>query len=346
MRFQLALAICLWCAGQSSAQRVPAQTEAIGGGPLIAARQAAIADLPFHHQIDVETFRKWVAISSQCTMAEFELFLAPLDPKEQRLIDKIESLAAPIVNRLHFEDLREVLKRGQLSSYLMEEKTGSHLKHTTPQLENELFGAYDCVFASVGPPDGSPQYGDVIIRLRDSVREHGWATPFSGMHFIYAIRHRDARKMQRMLASGTELPTQATNPLSLGFDDRLHFTHYVVAEKHWEKALAYHAILVVRSADDSATGKLVEARFAKLLEEDDPYEFWKTFIPAREKNLSLEEAAARVPFGYLEGKFDNQLKSEHFTAIEVPADKLAEVRSWPEAQAHLPLIRAKWANVP
>ena len=36
--------------------------------------------------------------------------------------------------------------------------------------------------------------GEAIIRLKDTVRENGWATPFSGMHFVYAIRKKDARE--------------------------------------------------------------------------------------------------------------------------------------------------------
>lgn len=318
----------------------------LAGAPLAHARQTAIDARAFHRELDAEKIAKWMQIASTCTMAEFELFLAPLTADEQKLLDKMQSMPAPIVNRLHFEDLRAVLKSGQLSSYYVEEEQGAHLAHTTPALEDELYGAYDCVFASVGPPDGSPRYGDVVIRLADSVRQGAWATPFSGMHFMYAVRGKDARKMQDMLAAGKSLPTAPTNPLSLGFDDRLHFSHYVVTEKHWNRALAYQAILVLRNADDTPAGAQIRQRFGELLAENDARKFWTTFIPAREENLSKAEAAAREPFGYLEGKFDNRLTTAHMTAIEVPAEKLAEVLSWPEAQSHRPLIRAKAADVP
>ncbi|TWU25850.1 hypothetical protein [Bythopirellula polymerisocia] len=313
----------------------------LGGGPIAAARRTAIDARPFHRELDAGSIRKWMKISSKCTMAEFELFLAPLTELEQELLAKIESIPAPIVTRLHFEDLRAVLKNKQLSSYYEEERIGKHLIHTTPALENELYGAFDCVFASVGPPDGSPRYGDVIIRLRDSVREHGWATPFSGMHFIYSIRHQDARKMQQLLIAGKNLPTDPTNPLSLGFDDRLHFSHYVVSENHWNRALAYQAILVLRNAEDTLAGKQIQERFHKLLTVKTPDSFWELFIPAREKGLPPEEMAARIPFGYLEGKFENQFSLEEVTAIEVPSEKLKEALSWPEAQDHLGLISAK-----
>jgi hypothetical protein len=317
----------------------------LGGALLVAARRTAIDDRPFQRTIEADKIRQWMDISSRTTIAEFELFLAPLTPKERQVVEKIARFPAPIVNRLHFEDLRAVLRNGQLSSYFEEERIGSHLKHTTPALENELYGAYDCVFASIGPPDGSPRYGDVVIRLRDSVRENGWATPFSGMHFLYAIRHQDARAMQQILVSGKTLPTKPTDPLSLGFDDRLHFSHYVVTEGDWNKALAYQAILVLRNADASPAGDRVRERFSLLLQEDNPERFWKLFIPPREPNLLPEEAAARVPFGYLEGKFDNQLSIEDFTSIEVPADKLSEVLSWPEARPYRELIRAKAGDV-
>ncbi|MCO6046679.1 hypothetical protein NG895_22515 [Aeoliella sp. ICT_H6.2] len=318
----------------------------LAGAPLAHARQTAIDARAFHRELDAEKIAKWIEIASVCTMAEFELFLAPLTDDEQKLVEKLATMPAPIVNRLHFEDLRAVLKAGQLSSYYVEEELGKHLAHTTPAIEDKLYGAFDCVFASVGPPDGSPRYGDVVIRMEDSVRDGAWATPFSGMHFIYAVRHQDARKMQDLLAAGKNLPTDPTNPLSLGFDDRLHFSHYVVTERHWNRALAYQAILVLRNAGDTAAGTRIRQRFAKLLSEDDPRKFWKTFIPAREENLSEQQQAARTPFGYLEGKFDNRLTTAQMTSIEVPADKLKEVLTWPEAQPHRHLIRAKANDVP
>ncbi|MFK7779276.1 MAG: hypothetical protein QM501_14315, partial [Gimesia sp.] len=163
----------------------------LAGAPLAATRRMAINALPFHRPLTAEKLQKWLAISSRCTMAEFELFLSPLSAEEQTLIKVIQNKPAPVVNRLHFEDLRRVLRQKALVSLRVEEKL-SHdsLSHTTPAIENLLYDAFDSVFASVGPPHGTPRYGDVIIHLKDSVREHAWATPFSGMHFMYAIRHQ------------------------------------------------------------------------------------------------------------------------------------------------------------
>ena len=53
--------------------------------------------------------------------------------------------------------------------------------------------------------------------------------------------------MLELLSAGKPLPTTPGSPLSLGFDDRLHFSHYIVTEKDWGKALAYQAILVRRN---------------------------------------------------------------------------------------------------
>ncbi len=210
------------------------------GAPLAATRRTAINALPFHRPLDAEKIQKWLEISSHCTMAEFELFLSPLSTEEAALIKVIQEQPAPIINRLHFENLHDVFRKQALVSLEIEEKIEhDSLSHTTPAVENLLYGAFDAVFASVGPLHGSPRYGDVIIRLKDSVREQAWATPFSGMHFMYAIRHKDARKMQDVLADGKTLPKSPFNPLHLGFDDRLHFSHYVVTEKYWNKMLAY-----------------------------------------------------------------------------------------------------------
>lgn len=347
--FLLAVLCCLYgqritVAQQTTAPKteVAPQEKPLAGYPVAAARRRAIATAPFHRPLDETTIKKWMDISSQCTIAEFELFLAPLSPQEAKLLAKIENMPPPIVNRLYFEHLRSVLKNGGLYSLTLEEKTlDKPFQHTTPAVENELFGAFECVFASVGPPNGSPRYGDVIIRMKDSVRETGWATPFSGMHFIYAIRHQPARKMQDLLASGKTLPTAPTNPLSLGFDDRLSYSHYIVTEKYWHKALAYQAILVLRNLDNSKSGDLARQRFEAMLAEQDAEKFWALFIPAREKGLSAEAEAARVPFGYLEAKFPNQLSMDFVTSIEVSPEQLAEVRTWPEAKPYLSRIRVK-----
>tara|TARA_R110002111_G_C6008015_1_gene374371 strand:- start:11051 stop:12112 length:1062 start_codon:yes stop_codon:yes gene_type:complete len=317
------------------------------GGPLAATRRTAINALPFQRPLDAEKIKKWLEISSQCTMAEFELFLSPFSAEEKELLKVIEDKPAPIVNRLHFESLRHVLKEKALVSLQIEEELQHDpLTHTTPAVENLLYGAFDAVFASVGPPHGSPRYGEVIIHLKDSVRENGWATPFSGMHFMYAIRHKDARKMQDMLAAGKTLPTSPYNPLHLGFDDRLHFSHYVVTEKSWNKMLAYQAILVHRNLDESPASKKVRQRFTDLLTEKDTQKFWSLYIPPRLKEGTPEQDAENIPFGYLEGKFDDQISIDFFTAIEVPPENLSEVRSWPEAQPFLHLIHANSAETP
>lgn len=340
-------ALSLSVSPQAFSQKAPVNPDdTAAGAPIAATRRMAIDARAFHRPLDEATIRKWMAISSQCTMDEFELFLAPLTPQEQELVQHMESIQAPIINRLPFADLRGVLKNGGLLSHELEEQLNrGTTKHTTSQLENELYGAYDCVFASVGPPNGSPRYGDVIIRLKNSVRENGWATPFSGMHFLSAVRDQDAAKMQDLLSAGKPLPAGPYNPLSLGFDDRLHFSHYIVTEEHWNRALAYQAILVLRNAEASAAGKGIQQRFGEMLKTSKPNAFWTIFIPAREYNLSPEAAATREPFGYLEGKFPNRLSIADFTSIEVSTEQLEEVRSWPEAQPHLDLIREKPAGV-
>lgn len=331
---------CLGVPALGTAQRATVPTW-LGGYPLAEARRSAIAEQSFRRTLDAETIRKWMNLASKNTMAEFELFLGPLSPQETQLLEVIERMPAPIVNRLAFADLRGVLSKGGLLSLREEEKLkGGEVPHTTPGVENQLFGAYDCVFASVGPPDGSPRYGDVIIRLKDAVREHGWATPFSGMHFMWAVRHKDARQMQALLAAGKPLPPPPS-PLSLGFDDRLHFSNYVVTEKEWNRALAYQAILVLRNLDDLPASKQVRGRLAAMLGTTDPAEFWALFIPTVEANLPPAEEAARAPLGYLEGKFPGKFSIDDFSAIEVSAEQLGQVRSWPEAQPYLHLIRAK-----
>ena len=340
-----ALAIGVLCPTTALAQRATDAQTWLGGYPLADARRTAVAGQSFNRPLDATTIRKWMELASECTMAEFELFLAPLTPEEKRLLEAIEKMPAPIVNRLHFDDLRGVFaKKGLLSLHEEEKLKGGEVRHTTPGVENLLYGAYDCVFASIGPPNGTPRYGDVIIRLKDAVRDHGWATPTSGMHYMWAVRHKDARQMQALLAVGKPLPAPPS-PLSLGFDDRLAFSHQVVTEAEWNRALAYQAILVLRNLDDSPASEMVRARLAKMLATADSAEFWTLFLPALEPNLTPAEEAARVPFGYLEGKFPDKFSIDDFTSIEVSAEQLQEVRSWPEAEPYLHLLREKPAGV-
>ncbi len=277
-----ALVVALWpavCAAEDAASGAKSNEASAAGYPIVAAHRQAIDGRPFHRPLDAAKIKRWMEISSRGTMAEFELFLSPLSPLEARLLKKIEETTPPIVNRLHFDDLRHVLKRGGLWSFQREEeqRPAKHV-HTTPAVENQLYGAYDCVFASVGPPDGTPRYGDVIIRLKDSVREHGWATPFSGIHFLTAVRHKDAGKMQELLAAGRDLPAPP-DKLSLGFDDRLHFSHYVVAEKDWHRALAYQAIVTLRNLDESEPSRRVRGRVEAMLGESDARKFWCSTFP-------------------------------------------------------------------
>ena len=152
--------------------------------------------------------------------------------------------------------------------------------------------------------------------------------------------------MQDILAEGKALPKSPFSPLNLGFNDRLHFSHYVVTEKYWNKMLAYQAILVHRNLDDSPASKKVKQRFLDLLIEKNQQKFWSLYIPPRQKNATPEQELENIPFGYLEGKFDNQLSIKFFTSIEVPMDKIKEVKSWPEAQPFLDLIHAIPADVP
>jgi len=330
-------------AQQPAQEAVDAPHEA---APIAEARRQAIDVRPFHRPLTEERIRQWLELSSRTTLAEFELFAAPLAPQEARLLKKMETMAPPIVNRLSLENLRGVLKNGGLLSLAAEKNVaGNNVRHTTPGVENLLYDAYQCVFASVGPPDGTPRYGEVIIRLKDAVREHGWATPFSGMHFVYAIRHKNARGMLDLLTAGKELPTTPGSPLSLGFDDRLHFSHYIVTEQEWSQALAYQAILVRRNLDASSAGDQARRRFDQMLETEGR-EFWTQFIPAPVAGATKAEAEARLPFGYLEGKFPDRVLIENFTSIEVPAEKLEEVRAWRESRPYLDLIKAKAQGVP
>ncbi len=251
---------------------------------------------------------------SRHNLEETAFFMRPLNDLEQRLFAKVVSMRPPVVTRTAFASLRLILaQRGLLSPVEAARRGLSINKTITPDLEEMLYGAYGCIFASAGPIDGTSRYGEVIIRLKDSVKSLGWGSPWSGHRFFKALRGKNPRELNQKLQQG-----QAD---AVTGDDYLHFSHFISVGRHWSENLAWQAISFLRSAGDPETAEKRRLTAEAMIAETDYRRFWKLFIPDPEN-----------AFGYIEARFPGHVPAEYFASIEVPADRLAEVLSWPESR--------------
>ncbi|MEY4615537.1 MAG: hypothetical protein RJB66_497 [Pseudomonadota bacterium] len=133
----------------------------------------------------------------------------PLTPEEERLLEKYENLPWRTVirvspGRLHWMLQDQVL----LSTKQVTHFYNAPVKPFTPDIEEQMFGAYDYVFAQYGFNLGHPQYGEIVIELKDDVPvKRGWATPFSGW---YAKNKTDSpeaalKYLSSRVVNGTDL---------------------------------------------------------------------------------------------------------------------------------------------
>lgn len=140
-----------------SGHRLSAPSPAVTAFPLAEARRASLSDTPFPEPVDSDMAQEWRRLSSQATLSEFGLFLGPLSPEETQLLAAIDRMPLPIVHRTSVETLRKVLSARALLSSSEAERLGQDVSgKTTPKMEAELYGAYNYVFASVGPPMEPP----------------------------------------------------------------------------------------------------------------------------------------------------------------------------------------------
>lgn len=71
--------LCVTCGPIATAQPpAPTDHHTLAGAPVAQARRRAIDARSFHRPLSADRIRKWMEISSTCTIAEFELFLDPL----------------------------------------------------------------------------------------------------------------------------------------------------------------------------------------------------------------------------------------------------------------------------
>lgn len=287
------------------------------GEPVMDAEEEALggnqgADLESRAEI-----RDWMDVLSEANVAYSRQLLEPLSDKESLLLDKITSLLLPLVHRTSLESLASIFSLGGIYSPRELEVSGLSTTHiTTPPLEDYLLGGWDCVFTTVGPPDGTERYGEIIIRVSpDAVLETAWATPWSGWHFVNEVLHKDGAGMNELLEKGLPLPTDPESDASLTLPNKLQYGDNTYVGEDWGRALGLSAIRMWRNSADQAD---VEQRVDEMLQTESAHDFWMVFA-------DWDPGQGVEPFAYLEAKYPAVLDVDSFEAIEVPADLLDQV---------------------
>lgn len=290
---------------------------------IVMARRSALTSSPIKERLSREQINECMDILSDTFMMEYDLFLRPFSPVETKLIARMQRMEPPIVARTGLELLRDILKNKALLSQREAKSRGIPVTAFSSSVQNKLFGSYDCVIATVGSPDGSPRYGDVLIRLKPAVKNFGWATPWSGMQFKAEIRQlvkkQDPSELYAKDSKGQEI--------KVDFDDLNHLARYVVIGRDWNRALAYQAVLSlrkIREPNSFASNKAPAVPDSSLLDLP-PQDFWQTLV--------LERGGC-----FLEAKFSGSVPADYFESIEVNEKDLPIVLAWPEAVPYKSII--------
>ena len=291
------------------------------GESIVKGRRAALR-LPINgNEISRGQIHDYIQMVSRHNLEEIAFWSGFSSEVEKLLFNKIRSLRVPIVTRTSMSNLRKILQNHALMSPVEGVRRDLAVNKTvTPDLEEMLFGAYGCIFATVGLVDGSSRYGEVVIRLRNAVQEVGWATPWSGHYFFSNLLKEDTHLLEARIESG--------DMKEIGSDIYLQFSHFLIAGRDWNEALAWQAINYLRGGRDEAEKAKRRELAIKLLKETDERRFWQTF--------SKDGA---YTCGYLEAKFEGYLPLASVESIEVEKQHLSEVLSWPEAQTFRHRIR-------
>jgi hypothetical protein len=288
------------------------------GEPVLDTAQEASGQAPELYTNNQEQITDWMDLLSESNVDYVRQLLAPLSEKEALLLEKVMSLVVPLVHRTHVASLGMIFDNGGIVSPRQLSLTDpSQIHITTPPLEDYLLGGWDCVFTAVGPPDGTARYGEIVIRVSsEKVLGTGWATPWSGYHFVGDVLHKDAAAIDDLLSEGLPLPTKPGSPVSLTLANKLQYADNIYFGEDWNLALGLSAIWMWRNNPDPEG---TEKRVDEMLQTQSSHEFWSIFT-----EWNPDEGIEG--FAYFEGKYPGMLSMDTIEAIEVPADEMDAVQ--------------------
>jgi hypothetical protein len=199
--------------------------------------------------------------------------------KEEKIIVKLitEKFLPPIIHRTSISAIELILKSKQ--GLVSPTKLGIKPRITQP-VEQSLFSAEDCIFASVAYPNGDNNFGDVIIKIKNKSK-FSWGSLYAGHTWIKGI-----------------LNLNVEEPITSEL--KLDFARQVFVNNHYAKILSYQIIKNIRQGSSiQSWGKSYNKKqiLKKLVSETESSSFWEKIYKYRLAfleghyidNISLEE---------------------------------------------------------
>lgn len=250
----------------------------------------------------------FAAISKENMNALIKL-VGPMTADEKVLYAGSLSLnPVPVVNRSYFSNLKRLLTSQAKS---IEAPNSPRAKAEglepaiTPQSEDKLYGAWNCVFATVGPPDGRTMYGDVIFRFKSREPVPAFGTLRAGNPFMW------------------ESPGKSLDEYQYGYVQML------IAPSDWDEWFAYTLVKLIR--DKGAAKAKMIADLKKILES----------TPLNKRRSDFWQYVFDQQLGYLEGKYENTVSITAMESIEVDASVMKDIAGWQLPTNVMALIKAK-----
>lgn len=257
--------------------------------------------LPTNEYLTAGEINGFFKILSSSNIARMKYFIGELSDTENYLF-KLSHVYSPYyVHRTTITRLENIIRSGcMLFSYdLANEMCVVDEPSYTPDLEDDLYGARDCVFVSAGPPYGTERYGEVAIILDEEfVESAAWATTSSGWYF---------------LKSRYTGETADISNLQPGQDDIAIYSATVFSGGDFRDYMAYYLIGKLREMEKGGTSR-VYGMIDDLLTATSREEF---------QNIISNEK-----LGYLEVKVPREIPPEAVKVILVPKEYEWAVDEW------------------
>lgn len=280
-------------------QRPVAKRKAADALPALVQRYLETGAQSDDHAIERSVGQTIPALSRQNIEAEIAA-LGALSSEEQTVFDRVAALTPRYVLRMPAWRLPRLLDGGILSKRQVVQLLGVKVTPFTPDSEDQLYGAHDYTFGSIGFHDGGAEYGDTVVRIReDAWRARAWGSTKAGLHaMVEAAGTGLLRKGLAMISGRAREKLDLTEPAQAEQLERARslFSRWVYAPDDFSKALAVQVVALMRR-DEAVRERLVQAEGAELL-----------------RALESERAA------HLEGHILGALNLADVEALVVPAD--------------------------
>ncbi len=250
------------------------------GAPLLAARAGA-----FPPQGSIKTgpdgAGEYFALLSKANTAELRAALGRTTQEDDRATTLFTAHTPYVTRRIPFAELRAALAAGALLSPAEKARQSatSAQPATTPQ--DALYDAKDCVSLTVGPAEGNPADGDVIIRLNPFGNFAAWATQDKPEPFLEMHKNSSAT------------------------DTALSYTRTLVVRQEWQEFMSLTALSAMRTQPDEQRKRGIDSLVGQL----GPENFWRLAAASYfgvlqaqvDTSLSLEYAdSIEIPAGKLQ----------------------------------------------